>query len=432
MRSWSELEIRGMNMQGVNFLEPIYYTMVYGPVKSGKSSELVSAIRNLRLAGVDNDKIMVFKHELEDNANKGRIVSSSGLYEDVIEVRSADEIYYSLLRNPKSKYVFIAGANFFDKLEGQVGEFGSDKPDICNLTKAIVDSKKFVVLSGIPLDGEGNYFNNMPELMALSQNYVGKTGICFNDGNLATKSKKINGEYMPVCNSCFYNLSQNLGDFSSQKILSVVGPMFSSKTETLCNLLGELKIISEKTDKLERTIVFKPSIDTRYSEDSEIVSHNKRAVASYSVGDCRDIEEIISLEENSGKNQIVIDEVQFIKGVSELIRDYSRFGYSFILTGLNRDFRGEAFGDNDIGRILCLSDKIDCRSTICSYPGCENVATETQRIIEKDGISMPASYNDPIVVVGGNDSYRAYCKHHHRTLRKNDPNPFGELRYALK
>lgn len=418
-------------MQGVNFLEPIYYTMVYGPVKSGKSSELVSAIRNLRLAGVEGEKIMVFKHVFEDKENKGKIVSSSGLCEDAIEVEDAEGIYCSLLKNPRSKYVFIAGANFFDKLEGEVGEFGSDKPDICNLTKAIVDSKKFVVLSGIPLDGKGDYFNNMPELMALAQSYVGKTGVCFNDGNTATKSSKINGEYMPVCNSCFYNLSKNSKEFSNQNILSIVGPMFSSKTETLCNILGELKIISKKTDGLEHALVFKPSIDTRYSDNSEIVSHNKRAVASYSVKDCSEIEDIISLEENSGKNKIVIDEAQFITGISDLVKDYAKFGFSFILTGLNRDFRGEAFGD-DIGRVLCLSDRIDCRSTICSYPGCENIATETQRIIEKDGISMPASYNGPIVVVGGNDSYRAYCKHHHKALRDNDPNPFGDLKYALK
>ena len=418
-------------MQGITFLEPIYYTMVYGPVKSGKSSELVSAIRNLRLAGVDENKIMVFKHALEDKENEGKIVSSSGLFEDAIEVEDAKAIYQSLLKNPKSKYVFIAGANFFDKLEGQVGDLGSDKPDICNLTKAIVDSEKFVVLSGLPLDGEGNYFNNMPELMALAQNYVGKTGICFSDGNPATKSRKIDGGYMPVCNSCFYNLSEKAEELSKQNILSIVGPMFSSKTETLCNLLGELKIISEKTDGLERLMVFKPSIDTRYSEKSEIVSHNRRAVASYSIRDCKEIEEIISLGENSGKNKIVIDEAQFITGVSELVRNYSKLGHSFILTGLNRDFRGEAFGE-DIGRILCLSDRIDCRSTICSYPGCENSATETQRIIEKEGVSMPANYNDPIVVVGGNDSYRAYCKHHHKALRGGDPNPFGDLKYALK
>jgi len=418
-------------VQGVNFLEPIYYTMVYGPVKSGKSSELVCAIRNLRLSGVENEKIMVYKHFLEDKASPEKIVSSSGLFEEAIEVECADEIYFSLLRNPKSKYIFVAGANFFDKFECEAGEFGNDKPDICNLVKAISDAKKFVVLSGIPLDGEGNYFNNMPRLMALAQNYVGKKGICFNDGSEATKSIRDNGEYMPVCNSCFYGLDVNDKNLRTQSVRSIVGPMFSSKTETLCNILAELKVISEKRDGVDRCVVFKPSIDTRYSSNSEIVSHNKRAVGSYSVKDCSDIETIISLNENLGKNIIVIDEAQFIVGISELVREYSKRGYSFILTGLNRDFRGEAFGE-DIGNVLSLSDVIDCKSTICSYPGCENISTETQRIIEKDGISMPANYNDPIVFVGGNDSYRSYCKNHHKTLREKDPNPFGDLKFALK
>ena len=53
----------------------------------------------------------------------------------------------------------------------------------------------------------------------------------------------------------------------------ICGSMFSGKTEELIRRLRRAQIANQKVE------IFKPSIDTRYSED-EIVSHNKSSIHS--------------------------------------------------------------------------------------------------------------------------------------------------------
>ena len=53
----------------------------------------------------------------------------------------------------------------------------------------------------------------------------------------------------------------------------IAGGMFSGKTEELMRRLRRAQIAGQST------LIFKPSIDTRYDPDA-VVSHDKRAIAS--------------------------------------------------------------------------------------------------------------------------------------------------------
>ncbi len=96
-------------------------------------------------------------------------------------------------------------------------------------------------------------------------------------------------------------------------------------------------------------------------------------------------------------------------------------GHQVYATTLLRDFRREYFPQ--VPELLCLADRIDnmhygiCNNTEFSgRRNCSHPAVETQRFIEKNGIKKPASYNDPIILVGATDYYATSCRDCHRVL----------------
>ena len=77
---------------------------------------------------------------------------------------------------------------------------------------------------------------------------------------------------------------------------------------------------------------------------------------------------------------------------------------------LDRNFRGEPF--SFMPRLLALAEDVTKLTAICVK--CQAPATRTQRIIN----GKPASVNDPIILVGAQDSYEARCRHCHEVPGK--------------
>lgn len=184
----------------------------------------------------------------------------------------------------------------------------------------------------------------------------------------------------------------------------IVGPMFAGKTEELIRRAKRLDYAHKQY------LVFKPKIDNRYS-DTDVVSHNKKALKAIPIDKIEDIEKFIEPKTEA----IIIDEVQFFKGnVKEFVKKLQTLGLRVIAGGLDMDFRGEPFGI--IGDLLSMADEVLKLTAICSVCG-EN-ASRTQRIIG----GMPAYYDDPIVLVGEKESYEPRCRCHHIVLfgKKNE------------
>ncbi len=183
---------------------------------------------------------------------------------------------------------------------------------------------------------------------------------------------------------------------------SIVGPMFAGKTEELIRRVKRMDYAKK------HYMIFKPAIDNRYST-TEIVSHNKKALKAISISHGSDIRRHLKPETQA----IVIDEVQFFdESLIKYIMEFAEEGYRVICAGLDTDFRGEPFGI--VGPILAISETVTKLTAICSVCG-EN-ATRTQRIID----GKPAYYDDPIILVGANDSYEARCRCCHKVLHRED------------
>ncbi len=180
----------------------------------------------------------------------------------------------------------------------------------------------------------------------------------------------------------------------------ITGPMFAGKTEELIRRVRRLEYAKQNI------IVFKPLIDTRYAND-EIVSHNNNRTKSITIAKAREIMEYVSEE----TDVVAIDEVQFLDEDVIAICEYlADRGIRVIVSGLDRNFRGEPF--SFMPKLMALAEFVTKLSAICVQ--CNTPATRTQRIIN----GKPANYDDPIILVGAKDSYEARCRHCHEVPGK--------------
>ncbi|MCK0470020.1 thymidine kinase [Halalkalibacter sp. APA_J-10(15)] len=190
------------------------------------------------------------------------------------------------------------------------------------------------------------------------------------------------------------------GDKQLGSIEVICGSMFSGKSE---ELIRRVRRVSFGNVKVQ---VFKPMIDNRYSEE-EVVSHNGTKVWALPVERAIDV-----LEKVEATTQVVaIDEVQFFdEAIIEIAEELANRGKRVICAGLDRDFRGEPFGP--IQPLLAIAEDVTKLQAIC--PLCGAPASRTQRLIN----GKPASYDDPIILVGASESYEPRCRNCHEVERK--------------
>ena len=181
----------------------------------------------------------------------------------------------------------------------------------------------------------------------------------------------------------------------------ICGPMFSGKSEELIRRLRRA-IIARQT-----VLTFKPIIDDRYAK-KKVQSHDGSTINALPVENPKAI-----LEQIHGHNSSVIgiDEVQFFdNNVIGVICTLIDEGKRVIVSGLDLDFRCMPFGPMPM--LLAIADKVIKLSAICTQ--CTAEAHFTQRLIDK----KPASFNDPIVLIGAQDSYEARCRNCHQIDKK--------------
>ena len=178
----------------------------------------------------------------------------------------------------------------------------------------------------------------------------------------------------------------------------ISGCMFAGKTE---ELIRRIKVLEYAKKKIA---VFKPKIDNRYSEDC-VVSHAGSSVHSFTVSKASEILEYL----DDSFEVIAIDEVQFFDHeIIKICNDLANHGKRVMVAGLDMDFRGEPFGV--MPELFTQAEFVTKLTAVCMV--CGAPATRSQRLIN----GKPASYDDPIVMVGAKEHYEARCRHCHKLL----------------
>jgi thymidine kinase len=169
-------------------------------------------------------------------------------------------------------------------------------------------------------------------------------------------------------------------------IEAICGPMFSGKSEELIRRLRRA-VIARK-----RVQVFKPAIDTRYSE-SEIVTHADVRMRSEPVNTAGEI-----LAKLDWRTQVVgVDESNFfgpeLVAVANQLADG---GKQVIIAGLDTDFMGRPF--TPMPDLLAVAESITKTLAICMR--CGSPAKHTQRLMG----------SNELIMVGADGSYEARCR----------------------
>lgn len=173
----------------------------------------------------------------------------------------------------------------------------------------------------------------------------------------------------------------------------VCGSMFSGKTEELLRRVRRAEIAKKQVQ------IFKPAIDERYGL-VRVASHN--GVSREDVVVVRSSVEIVACLKLETE-VVAIDEIQFFDaGITGVCEELANRGLRVVAAGLDQDFRGEPFGPMPI--LLSMAEQVDKLNAICVVCGAS--ASRTQRLIN----GKPARYDDPVILVGGSESYEARCR----------------------
>jgi len=165
----------------------------------------------------------------------------------------------------------------------------------------------------------------------------------------------------------------------------ICGSMFSGKTEELIRRIKRAQFANQKL------LLFKPSIDNRYSEDS-VVSHQGNALQAKLINSSEEIW-------NYWKNErvVAIDEAQFFDaGIIQISNELAKKGVRVIIAGLDMDYLGNPFGP--MPQLLSIAEYVTKVHAICV--SCGNLAQYSHRTAEEK----------EQVLVGAVEKYEPLCR----------------------
>ena len=153
------------------------------------------------------------------------------------------------------------------------------------------------------------------------------------------------------------------------RIEVVCGSMFSGKTEEL------IRRVKRAVFARQRVEIFKPSIDTRYS-DEEVVNHDRNSIRSTMVDTSASI-----LLLASDIDVVGIDEAQFLDdGLPAVCNELANRGIRVIVAGLDMDFKGVPFGP--MPALCAIADDVTKVHAICMR--CGSLAYVSHRLVNEE------------------------------------------------
>jgi len=172
------------------------------------------------------------------------------------------------------------------------------------------------------------------------------------------------------------------------KIELILGPMFSGKSTRLIELMRKYVY------KAKKTIMVKYYADQRYSQKSEVVTHD---LIKYDSINCKILRN--SFDTFKEYDVIGIDEGQFFADLVEVCEELALMGKIVLIAALNGDFRMEPFPV--IQRIIAKADKIKLLKAYCF--NCHKDAKFSLRIVQ----------SNETVLIGAGESYKPACRECH-------------------
>ena len=176
----------------------------------------------------------------------------------------------------------------------------------------------------------------------------------------------------------------------------ITGPMYAFKSSELIRRLRRANIAGQQV------VLFKHSIDNRYSEYS-VVTHDGEALSAIPATTSDDI-----LSHSPPADVIGVDEVQFFNPEIVQVLDMLAYaGKTVIVSGLDMDFMAKPF--RITADLLSLADQVDKFTAVCT--GCstkDDIVEATHTQLYNDGEEVTKALSS--IKVGGAESYSPRCR----------------------
>jgi thymidine kinase len=177
----------------------------------------------------------------------------------------------------------------------------------------------------------------------------------------------------------------------------IIGPMFSGKSTKLIQYIKKYKTLNKKL------MVIKPSLDNRYTELSDICTHDMQTQNCIMI-DKDKLSEIITDKDYLQTDIIMIEEGQFFTNLYLNIIQMLNDNKTIFISALNGDSNQELFGE--IYKLISICDNIEFLQALCL-----DCADGTPAIFSKR-----LSSNQDQILVAGADEYKAVCRYHNSIL----------------
>ena len=173
----------------------------------------------------------------------------------------------------------------------------------------------------------------------------------------------------------------------------VIGPMFAGKSSYILAAVKRNQCIGLKT------FIVKPKIDNRYSEKSEIVTHNNETIPCICVGS---LVNDIGLKSIAKSTLIIVEEAQFFPDLLEFVYLMENFfpTKQLMIVGLDGDSNRRPFGR--ILDIIPLADKITKLKSVCGE--CKNGTSALFSFRKERSVDQ--------IHIGGAEEYVPLCRFH--------------------
>ncbi len=174
----------------------------------------------------------------------------------------------------------------------------------------------------------------------------------------------------------------------------VLGPMFSGKSSYALSYIRKQKAIQRNV------VAVKPRIDSRFSHQEEIVTHNQDRVP------CIVWDSNVAITPNRFMLQadcIVIEEAQFFKGLPTFCHYMTGVGKHLVLVGLDGDARRQPF--REILDCIPYANSVTKLLALCRH--CRD-GTEAPYTRYTEDSTQSTSQVD----IGGAEKYEAVCLRH--------------------
>ena len=143
-------------------------TVITGPMRSGKSEEMLRLVKRFRIAG---KYVLIFKPDKDNRFDEGSTVSRDNRTEPCVVVPASSPAYINAHIDDSVDVVVIEEAQFFDTIAA------SDK-SIVSVVQELCDKGIHVLIAGLDMDTDRKPFGKMPELLAVATEVIKLQSVC--------------------------------------------------------------------------------------------------------------------------------------------------------------------------------------------------------------------------------------------------------------